>query len=58
MGRKMSSRGTAGGEFGSITGDENEEWETMRINDWPLALNAGITSHVFVSPFDIFAIRM
>ena len=30
----------------------------MRINDWFLALGAGILSHAFVSPFGDFEIHM
>ena len=51
---KINSRGTADAECGSTTGNEDEEWRTVRINDCFLALNVGILSHVSVSPFEIF----
>ena len=52
-GRKINSRGTADGECGSITGNGNEEWETMRIDDWFLARKVGIASRAFVSPIGV-----
>ena len=54
MGRKINRRGTADGECGSTTGNENEEWETAHINDRFLAISVGILSRVFVSPFGVF----
>ena len=58
MGRKINIRGTAYGDFGSLTGNGNEEWETMRANDWFLTLKVGALSHVLVSPVGTFEIPM
>ena len=44
-GRKFNSRRTAEAECGSTTGHENEEWRTVRIDDWFLELKVGIPPH-------------
>lgn len=57
-GRKLHSRGTAEEECGSSDGNENEEWDAIRINDWLLALKVGSPPNVLVSPFEIFEVPM
>ena len=41
-----------------MTGNGDDKWATVRINDWFLTLKVGALSHVLVSPFDTFGIHM
>ena len=56
-GRKINNRGTADAECGPMTGNGDEEWGTLRTNDWFLAFKVGILSHVCVSTFGSFGIH-
>ena len=51
--RKINRRGTEEGECGSLTGNGNGGWKTIRINDWFLTPIVGVMSHVLVSTFEI-----
>ena len=52
-GRKINSRGTADAEGGSFTGSDGEDWWSIAVSIWFLALKEGVLQHALASPFEV-----
>ena len=57
-GSKINRRPQVEAQLGIPMGDKGEDWETMPIEEWWVAIKDQCVLHVLVSPIDIWEILM